>query len=314
MMADVEAYRRRFGRRTLPPAVDDMHTSFRHREVVLAWPCHAELGWCLADSVLFLQLHGQPRRLGLVGQPGTYQDGGVIKTAALLPADLNRLTRETDMLLATVDSLTDEEFASPSKCEGWTRAHVVAHLALGADAMGNMITWGTTGVETPPYVSWDARNADIENLAKKSPAEIKAALRTAIKNFADKAETLKDGLKAETVKTARGASITPYAVPALRISEVIIHHADLDTVWGLGEADMDALEDTLEIVVERVSANEDFPGVTVDTDEGEHYDIGDGVTAIKGGRDAVIGWLARGLTDGLRYDGELPERPARSVG
>jgi maleylpyruvate isomerase len=242
------------------------------------------------------------------------QDGGVIKTAALLPADLNRLTRETDMLLATVDSLTDQEFAAPSKCEGWTRAHVVAHLALGADAMGNMITWGTTGVETPPYVSWDARNADIENLAKKSPAEIKAALRTAIKNFADKAATLKDGLKAETVKTPGGASITPYAVPAVRISEVIIHHADLDTVWGLGEADMDALEDTLEIVVERVSANEDFPGVTVDTDEGEHYVIGDGATAIKGGRDAVIGWLARGLTDGLRYDGELPERPARSIG
>ena len=99
-------------------------------------------------------------------------------------------------------------------------------------------------------------------------------------------------------------------MPAVRISEVIIHHADLDTVWGLGETDMDALE----IVVERVSANEDFPGVTVDTDEGEHYVIGDGATAIKGSRDAVIGWLARGLTDGLRYDGELPDRPARSIG
>ena len=48
-------------------------------------------------------------------RPGTYQDGGVIKTAAVLPADLNRLTRETDMLLATIDSLTDEEFAAPSQ-------------------------------------------------------------------------------------------------------------------------------------------------------------------------------------------------------
>ena len=66
--------------------------------------------------------------------------------------------------------------------------------------------------------------------------------------------------------------------------------------------------------MERVSAKEDFPGVTVDTDEGEHCVIGDGATPIKGGRDAVIGWLARGLTDGLRYDGELPERPAPSVG
>ena len=39
------------------------------------------------------------------------------KTAALLPADLNRLTRETDMLLATIDSLTDEEFAAPLECD-----------------------------------------------------------------------------------------------------------------------------------------------------------------------------------------------------
>ena len=76
---------------------------------------------------------------------------------------------------------------------------------------------------------------------------------------------------------------------------MIVHHADLDTVWELEEADIDALEDTLEILVERVSAKDDFPGVTIDTDEREHYVIGDGVTAIKGGRDAVIGWLARGL-------------------
>ncbi len=238
----------------------------------------------------------------------------MIKTAAHLPGDLNRLTRETGMLLATVDSLTDDEFPAPSKCEGWTRAHVVAHLALGADAMGNMITWATTGVETPPYVSWDARNADIENLAAKPPAEIKAAVHTAVKNFADKAATLKNGLKVETIETGTGTDFNAYAVPALRILEVIIHHADLDTVWELEEADIDALEDTLELLVERVSAKDDFPGVTIDTDEREHYVIGDGATAIKGGRDAVIGWLARGQTDGLRYEGDLPERPARSVG
>ena len=156
----------------------------------------------------------------------------MFKTAAHVPGDLNRLARETGMLLATVDSLTDDEFAVPSRCDGWTRAHVIAHLALNADAFGNMITWGTTGVETPPYVSRDARNADIENLAKESPAQIKAALHTAVKNFADKAATLQSGLKAETVKTPGGADISPYAVPAMRISEVIIHHADLDTVCG----------------------------------------------------------------------------------
>ncbi len=238
----------------------------------------------------------------------------MFKTAATVPGDLNRLARETGMLLATVDSLTDDEFAAPSRCEGWTRAHVVAHLALNADALGNMVSWATTGVETPAYVSEDARDADIEDLAKKPPAQIKAALHTAVDSFAAKAATLTSGLKAETVKNRAGADVSPYVVPAMRISEVIIHHNDLDTVWELEEADIDALEDTLEIIVNRVSANEDFPGVTIDTDEREHYVIGDGATAIKGGRDAVIGWLARGLTDGLRFDGELAARPARAAG
>ena len=36
MMADVEASRRRFGRRTLPPAVDDMHRSV----VIERWCWH----------------------------------------------------------------------------------------------------------------------------------------------------------------------------------------------------------------------------------------------------------------------------------
>lgn len=238
----------------------------------------------------------------------------MFKTAAHLPGDLNRLDRETGMLMATVDSLTDDEFAAPSLCDGWTRAHMVAHLALGADALGNLITWATTGVETPAYPSREARDADIEQLASRPPAELKAALHSANKSFAEKAATLADGVKAKTVKTPGGADFDPFAIPALRISEVIVHHGDLDTVWELEEADIDALEDTLELLVERVSAREDFPGVTIGTDEREHYVIGDGATAIKGGRDAVIGWLTRGSTEGLRYEGELPERPAHAVG
>lgn len=114
------------------------------------------------------------------------------------------------------------------------------------------------------------------------------------------------------VTTIDGSAVSPYALPAWRISEVIIHQDDLDT-GGLEEADIDALEDTLEIVVERAPAIAGFPGITIDTDECEHYVIGDGATAVSGGRDGVIGSLASGLTDGLRYDGELPALPARPM-
>ena len=85
-------------------------------------------------------------------------------------------------------------------------------------------------------------------------------------------------------------------------------------MWELEEADIDALEDTLELLVERVSAKDDFPGVTIDTDEREHYVIGDGATAIKGGRDAVIGWLARGRPTASGTKATCPsDRPGPSA-
>ena len=48
-------------------------------------------------------------------------------TASLRDAD-HRLVR-------TVDGLSDEQLAAPSLLPGWTRAHVVAHLALNAEAL-----------------------------------------------------------------------------------------------------------------------------------------------------------------------------------
>ena len=62
----------------------------------------------------------------------------MIKTPQSLASDIGRMQRESGMLMATVASLTDVELSKPSKCEGWTRAHVVAHLARGADAMKNL--------------------------------------------------------------------------------------------------------------------------------------------------------------------------------
>ena len=45
---------------------------------------------------------------------------------ARLHSDLSRLGRETEMFLATTASLSDDELAAPSQCEGWRRADVVA--------------------------------------------------------------------------------------------------------------------------------------------------------------------------------------------
>lgn len=231
------------------------------------------------------------------------------KTAAYMPADLNRLERETGMLLATVESLSEDEMRAESLCEGWTRAHVVAHLIGLAGGLGNLVTWAVTGTETPMYSCPEDRDAAIEDLAQLSAAELKQELREATSGFQALAGQLRNTKLATEEVSVPSGPLNAYAIPAVWIGEVLIHHNDLDTLWKLDEGDMDALEDTLDIVMAKVAKRDDWPGLTVITDEGENYTTGDGATTLKGGRDAIIGWITRGLEDGLRYEGELPERP-----
>lgn len=231
------------------------------------------------------------------------------KTAAFMPADLNRLDRETGMMLATVESLSADELAGPSLCEGWTRAHVVAHLAGSAKGLRNLIQWAVTGTKTPMYASLEARNAEIEEWSKLSPADLKAKVREESAAFATAAQQLKGPLATEEVANI-GGPMSAYQIPAIRINEVLVHHLDLDTLWELEEADIDALEDALEWSAAVAQKNADeWPGVTLVTDEGESFTIGDGAITLKGGRDALLGWVTRGLTSGVRADGDIPTPP-----
>ncbi len=54
--------------------------------------------------------------------------------------DITAVESATDTLLATVSRLTDADLDHPSLCEGWTRGHVVAHLARNAEAIAGWWT------------------------------------------------------------------------------------------------------------------------------------------------------------------------------
>ena len=71
------------------------------------------------------------------------------------------LKAETVRLLATVESLRDRDLTQDSVLPGWSLAHLLTHLARNADALGNLLVWARTGVETPMYQSITQRTADI---------------------------------------------------------------------------------------------------------------------------------------------------------
>src|SRR5260370_27441423 len=76
----------------------------------------------------------------------------------------------TQRMLKTASTLSDEEVRQPSLLPGWTRGHVLAHLAGNADALRNLLIWARTGVKTPAYASQQARDEAIEAGARRPAA------------------------------------------------------------------------------------------------------------------------------------------------
>jgi uncharacterized protein (TIGR03083 family) len=131
-------------------------------------------------------------------------------------------TQLCDRALAALD---DSALAGPSALPGWSRAHVVAHLDGNARALSNLVTWATTGVETPMYSSMEQRNADIASGAALPAPELRA-------RFADSASTLAQGLATipdweYEVRTAQGRLVPISEVPWMRSREVVVHAVDL---------------------------------------------------------------------------------------
>jgi maleylpyruvate isomerase len=67
------------------------------------------------------------------------------------------LDAATTLLFEAVDGLDDARFASASTLPNWTNAHIVAHLHFNAEAIGRLVSWARTGVETPMYSSAEQR-------------------------------------------------------------------------------------------------------------------------------------------------------------
>lgn len=215
------------------------------------------------------------------------------------------------MLLANVASFGDEEIRRPSLCEGWTRGHVLTHLARSAEAMTRLLDNALTGGDRPMYDSPERRETDIEAGASRPAKEILADLQQTHDAFMDHARRLADNPDAAGEIQLRGRTFATHAIPNLRCAEVVIHHQDLEATFELHEADPDSQLDALNSVVWVLQGKPEVPGLTVTTYEGDELVIGDGATTVIGERDGMVDWLARGRTGRVRTtDGSpLPEVP-----
>jgi uncharacterized protein (TIGR03083 family) len=144
----------------------------------------------------------------------------------------------TGLLLDTTSGWDEEEYLALSALPGWSRKHLVAHVAANADALGNLVHWAATGAKTPMYSSPEQRNADIEAGGARPSAELAAWLRESAERLA----TGIAGLDAERwraeVVTAQGRTVPATEIPWMRAREVCVHAVDLAA--GAAFADLPA--------------------------------------------------------------------------
>jgi maleylpyruvate isomerase len=88
--------------------------------------------------------------------------------------ELGWLSDGNGLLTGQLATLTDKQVVQPCALPGWTRAHLLTHLARNADALLNLVRWAETGTETPMYPGGSGqREADIEADVTRPPDVIR---------------------------------------------------------------------------------------------------------------------------------------------
>jgi maleylpyruvate isomerase len=135
----------------------------------------------------------------------------------------------TGLFLDAVAGWGEEQYLAPSGLPGWTRKHLVAHVAANADALSNLVRWAATGEKTPMYASIEQRDADIAAGSGKPAAELAAWLHASADRLAAGTVALSTGQWAAEVVTAQGRTVPATEIPWLRSREVCVHAVDLAT-------------------------------------------------------------------------------------
>lgn len=214
----------------------------------------------------------------------------------------------TDHFLGRLDALDDVALRAPSALPGWTNAHVVAHLARNADALGRLLDWARTGVESPMYPSPEHRNGEIERDAQQPPSRLRADVRSTAAALGEAMAGCDEETWQAQVRSARGRPMLAADVPWMRVREVWLHAADLGGV-GATVADLPTgvVVTLLDDATETFTARGDAPTLRlIDSTTGLVWTVGDGdPTAVSGRSRDLLAWLV-GRSPGGELDAARP--------
>ena len=227
--------------------------------------------------------------------------------------DSAEIEAATSRLLVTARTLSDDDVRAPSGLPGWSRGHVLSHIARNADSLVNLLTWAATGVEQPQYPSREARDVGIEAGAGRLLAEQLADIETSHQLFMDAAAAVPAAGWQREVRWLPGEPRPASKILDSRLREVAIHHIDLDAGYPASDWPPQFALRILVSVLPAFEVRGIEPVTLVPTDVDVRIDLSGGsAVEVQGPASALTTWVL-GRDDGSTLavtGGQLPTPPA----
>ena len=203
-------------------------------------------------------------------------------------------------LVRTAQALTDDDLHEASALPGWTRAHVLTHVAQGADSRTRLLRAAQAGRIGQQYPSEQARAEAIDAGARRPAGVIRADLERAIQECLTAIREHPSQLwDAPAILLVGGSRPVRGVLPGLR-RELEYHHVDLAAGYQPADWPADFVATELSQVTARMDRRADAPPMTLAGHGMLHIGTSPPVD-VTGPPAAMLAWLS-GRSDGSGLD------------
>ncbi len=214
---------------------------------------------------------------------------------------VSAVREHTSLLLGTTIGYSDDDWATPTGLSGWTRSHVASHLVEGARSMVRVIGELHDGVERELYGSAQEEHDAIELGAISGGLNLQISLDTS----ASELQELLPALEGDDrlVRLRDGHAIPAKHLPHARLSEVGLHHFDMDGHFTPDLLSPGVALALLQFHVERIGHRDDYQPLRLVADEGYEGSVGRASDAatFHGPAADLLAWLMRGVESNRIY-------------